>query len=158
MVWQGCFGKWLAPFSLFYAEKNTKRGEKYRKGQKKAEKDGKNAEKAQGKRNRMPILGVWIGRPKGARGASAASKGKRGFEVPKCGELGNKKRGLERDSEGISGIGGFGAFAIVKGAAVGRGAWGAGQQSQSKSKREKQAAAGTGITARAGARRHAEAA
>ena len=142
MVWQGCFGKWLAPFSLFYAEKNTKRGEKYRKGQKKAEKDGKNAEKAQGKRNRMPILGVWIGRPKGARGASAASKGKRGFEVPKCGELGNKKRGLERDSEGISGIGGFGAFAIVKGAFVrwtrrlGRGATEPGQERETSGSRD----------------------
>ena len=112
-------GNGLRLFLCFMPRKTQKRGEKYRKRQKRTEKHRKNAEKAQRKRKEnateMPILGVWSGRPKGARGISAASKEKGGFEVPRCGESGNKKRGLARDSEGISGIGGFGAFAIVKG-------------------------------------------
>lgn len=165
MVWQGCFGKWLAPFSLFYAEeiqKGEKNTEKVGKRRKRTEKHRKNAEKAQGKckenATEMPILDFWSGRPKGARGISAASKGKRGLEVPRCGGSGNKKRGLERDSEGISGIGGFGAFAIVKGAFVrwtrrlGRG----GNRARAGERNKRQQA--TGRTARAGARRHAEAA
>ena len=122
VVWQGCFGKWLAPFSLFYAEKNTKRGEKYRKGRKKDKKGRKRAGKRRESARKMqenatetPILGFGSGRLRGARGVSAVSKEKRGFKAPRCGESGNKKRGLARDSEGISGIGGFGAFAIVKG-------------------------------------------
>ena len=35
--------------------------------------------------------------------------------MPRCGEPGNKKSGLERDSEGISEIGGFGAFCDSEG-------------------------------------------
>ena len=140
--------------------------EKYKKGrkiQKRTKKGRKRAEKPQRKRKEnateMPILGFWSGRLRGARGVSAASKGKRGFAVPKCGEPRNKKRGLERDSEGISGIGGFGAFAIVKGAFVrwtrrlGRGA------TEPDQEQEREISGSMdGDNGEAGARRHAEAA
>ena len=122
---------------------------KIQKGEKNTEKEGKRTKKEQKRTKKtqrkrkenateMPILGFGSGRPKGARGISAASKEKRGFEVSKCGEPRNKKRGLERDSEGISEIGGFGAFAIVKGASVGRGAWGAGQQARVRERNKRQ--------------------
>ena len=135
--------------------------EKYKKGrkiQKRAEKDGKGRKKrresARKNATEMPIWGFGSGRLRGARGASAASKGKRGLEVPRCGGSGNKKRGLERDSEGISGIGGFGAFAIVKGAFVrwtrrlGRGATEPEQEREISGSRDGNNGEGRGAAAR----------